>query len=112
MRRPADRAEWQGRVDAAEGRAGRRWHQVVTSREPATAPIALLGFACDAGVVRNLAAPWDASPVEIAGRTFRDHAPKGNTLNVPQALAYSSNTVTMRIADELGEARLLAQRLE
>ena len=68
-------------------------------------PIAVAA-ALDAGVVRNLAAPWDASPVEIAGRTFRDHAPKGNTLNVPQALAYSSNTVTMRIADELGEARL------
>ena len=53
MRRPADRADWQGRVDAAEGRTGRRWHQVVTLCDAATAPIALLGFACDAGVVRN-----------------------------------------------------------
>ncbi len=62
--------------------------------------------AIDAGVIRNLASPWDASPVEMAGRTFRDLKPKGDTLTVPEALAYSSNTVTMRIADELGEERL------
>ncbi|AWW73996.1 peptidoglycan glycosyltransferase [Erythrobacter sp. KY5] len=62
--------------------------------------------AIDAGVVRNMSAAWDASPVELAGRTFRDLKPKGDTLTVPEALAYSSNTVTMRIADELGEERL------
>lgn len=53
MRRAAARADWQGRVDAAEGGNARRWHQVVTPRDIATAPIALLGFACDAGVIRN-----------------------------------------------------------
>jgi len=65
-----------------------------------------IAAAIDAGVVRDLGAEWDASPVEMSGRMFRDLKPKGDTLNVAEALAYSSNTVTMRIADELGEARL------
>jgi cell division protein FtsI (penicillin-binding protein 3) len=65
-----------------------------------------IAAAIDAGVVRNLGAEWNARPVEMSGQTFRDLKPKGDTLNVAEALAYSSNTVTMRIADELGEARL------
>lgn len=45
---------WGGRIDAVEGDAGRRWHQVVRAAGPADAPgVALLGFACDAGVARN-----------------------------------------------------------
>ena len=46
---------WQGRIDALEGAAGRRWHQVITPFSPATPPgaVVLLGFACDAGVIRN-----------------------------------------------------------
>lgn len=51
MRLPA--ADWQGRVDKAEGPAARRWHQIVRPRGERIAPVALLGFACDAGVVRN-----------------------------------------------------------
>jgi formiminoglutamase len=45
---------WTGRIDAAEGDAARRWHQVVqplATNQPAG--IALLGFACDEGVRRN-----------------------------------------------------------
>lgn len=64
-----------------------------------------IAAAIDAGVVTNLSQEWDATPVEMSGRLFEDHKPKGDTLNVAEALAYSSNTVTMRIADELGEAR-------
>lgn len=44
---------WKGRVDAADGDAARRWHQVVRPRGASPAPVALLGFACDAGVARN-----------------------------------------------------------
>ncbi|QUL36552.1 penicillin-binding protein 2 [Erythrobacter sp. JK5] len=62
--------------------------------------------AIDAGVVRDLSRPWNATNVEIAKRTIRDLKPKGSALNVPQALVYSSNTVTARIADELGAKRL------
>ncbi len=65
-----------------------------------------IAAAIDAGIVRDLSKPWDATPVEMAGRMFSDHKPKGDTLTVAEALAYSSNTVTMRIADEMGEARM------
>ncbi len=48
-------AEWRGRVDAIDGDAGRRWHQVVRPAPVSPDPpgLALLGFACDAGVHRN-----------------------------------------------------------
>jgi len=50
-----DMGGWSGRVDGIDGAQGRRWHQVVApagaqGTEPGTV---LLGFACDAGVVRN-----------------------------------------------------------
>jgi formiminoglutamase len=50
-----DMSVWQGRVDAAEGALGRRWHQVIQPRESGTPPATtvLIGFACDAGVARN-----------------------------------------------------------
>jgi formiminoglutamase len=57
MRRPAVRADWSGRLDSAEGAAALRWHQVVCPRDTAAARIALVGFACDAGVVRNKGRP-------------------------------------------------------
>ena len=51
---------WQGRIDAEEGEEGKlaqRWHQQVQplTAEPSrqTPGSVLLGFACDAGVVRN-----------------------------------------------------------
>ena len=48
--------EWTGRIDAAEGPRALRWHQRVRCvRGDIVAPkVALLGFACDAGVARNL----------------------------------------------------------
>jgi formiminoglutamase len=46
--------EWRGRIDAVDGESGRRWHQVVQRAQADAAPgVALLGFACDAGVKRN-----------------------------------------------------------
>jgi len=46
--------EWRGRIDAVDGEAGRRWHQVVQHAHADAAPgVALLGFGCDAGVKRN-----------------------------------------------------------
>jgi len=55
MHRKADMKQWQGRVDAAEGELGMRWHQVVRPFEPADGGpgVGLVGFACDAGVARN-----------------------------------------------------------
>ncbi|MBI1403471.1 MAG: penicillin-binding protein 2 [Porphyrobacter sp.] len=62
--------------------------------------------AMDAGVVRDLSKEWNAEPVQVGRRTIHDLHSKGATLNVPQALVYSSNTVTARVADELGAERL------
>ncbi len=61
MYQPFSPAEWSGRVDAQDGNSGLRWHQVIESAPegggnvctPAAPRIALLGFACDAGVARN-----------------------------------------------------------
>jgi formiminoglutamase len=53
MRRPAARADWSGRDDAADGEQARRWHHVVHTGDRAGAALALVGFACDAGVARN-----------------------------------------------------------
>ncbi|MEC4718470.1 formimidoylglutamase [Noviherbaspirillum sp. CPCC 100848] len=55
MYRKAEMNRWQGRIDEAEGIGGRRWHQIVQALDP-DAPgkgVALIGFACDAGVARN-----------------------------------------------------------
>jgi formiminoglutamase len=57
MRRPAVRADWSGRLDQGEGDGALRWHQVVRPRDTAAAPVVLVGFACDAGVLRNKGRP-------------------------------------------------------
>ncbi len=62
--------------------------------------------AIDAGVVQDLGKDWNAEPVTIGTRTLADYEDKGPVLNVPQSLVYSSNTVTMRVADELGADNL------
>jgi formiminoglutamase len=52
---------WTGRVDAADGARGRRWHQVVRPVQQADRPgVALLGLASDAGVSRNHGRPGAA----------------------------------------------------
>jgi len=46
--------EWQGRIDAGEGSSALRWHQWVRPYNGAQTPgTALVGLACDEGVVRN-----------------------------------------------------------
>ena len=62
--------------------------------------------AIDAGIVRDLSLRYDAKPVKVAGRTLADSHNLGDTLNVPEALIHSSNTVTARVADKLGPERL------
>lgn len=65
-----------------------------------------IAAAIDAGVVRDFGKRWNAEPLEVGRFTIKDLKPKGETLNVPEALIYSSNTVTARVADELGPERL------
>ncbi|ANK13043.1 peptidoglycan D,D-transpeptidase FtsI family protein [Erythrobacter neustonensis] len=62
--------------------------------------------AIDAGVVRDLGRQWNAAPVPVGRRTIKDSHAMGASMNVPQALVHSSNTVTARVADELGPQRL------
>ena len=97
MHRPADLANWTGRADAEEGPRAVRWHQAVHALLDGAAPgLALLGFACDAGVTRNhgrpgaaagpaalrralsnlawrrIAPAWDAGDVVVEGDALED----------------------------------------
>jgi len=65
-----------------------------------------IAAAIDAGVVRDLGRAWNTAPISTGRKTISDKKSKGATLNVPQALVYSSNTVTARVANELGPERL------
>ncbi|GMN13168.1 peptidoglycan D,D-transpeptidase FtsI family protein [Altererythrobacter sp. MTPC7] len=62
--------------------------------------------AIDAGVVRDFSKRWNARPVEISNATLKDSHFLGDSLNVPEALIHSSNTVTARIADALGAEKM------
>ena len=57
MWQPADQTLWLGHIDSEEGELGVRWHQQVqpllTGQAEQTPGSVLIGFACDAGVVRN-----------------------------------------------------------
>lgn len=68
--------------------------------------------AMDAGVVSDLSKQWNAAPVPVGSRTIKDSHPLGASLNVPQALVHSSNTVTARVADALGPERLRAAMID
>lgn len=63
MYKPATKEAWVGRVDAADGTLGLRWHQAIQflnlSEDVVQVPsksiaFAFLGFCCDEGVRRNL----------------------------------------------------------
>lgn len=68
--------------------------------------------AIDAGVVRDLSKQWDASPVSVGKRSIKDSHNMGASLNVPEALIHSSNTVTARVGDALGATKLRQTMLE
>lgn len=63
-------ALWRGRVDAAEGDLALRWHQVVEAAEGQGPGVALLGFACDAGVRRNQGRPGAAEGPDALRRAL------------------------------------------
>lgn len=62
--------------------------------------------AIDAGVVRDFGKRYNAHPVKVGRFSLKDSHFLGDTLNVPETLIHSSNTVTARIADELGPERM------
>lgn len=66
---------WTGRVDAADGERGRRWHQVVRPVLHADRPgVTLLGFASDAGVSRNHGRPGAAEGPQALRRALANLA--------------------------------------
>lgn len=62
--------------------------------------------AIDAGVVRDFGKRYDASPVTVGRFTIKDGHNLGASLNIPEMLIHSSNTVTARVSDELGSERM------
>ncbi|MGQ7828499.1 peptidoglycan D,D-transpeptidase FtsI family protein [Altererythrobacter sp. Z27] len=97
----SEEAHKRGETPRAFNRVTNQVYELGSTFKPLTVAAAI-----DAGVVRDLSQPWNAEPVTVGRFTIKDSHPLGATLNVPQALMHSSNTVTARIADELGPERL------
>lgn len=92
---------WSGRVDAADGERGRRWHQVVRPAQQADRPgVALLGFASDAGVSRNHGRPGAADGPAALRRALANLAWHGND----DARLYDAGDVVC-LEDSLEEAQ-------
>ncbi len=65
--------------------------------------------AIESGVVTSMAKRYDATaPLQVGGFKIHDDHPMARWLNVPEMLVHSSNIVTARIADQLGQARTAA----
>ena len=64
--------------------------------------------AIDAGVITDLSVRYPAVPFPVGKFTIHDSHNFGASLNVPEALIHSSNTVTAHVADLLGPVRLRA----
>lgn len=103
------REDWQGRIDAADGESGRRWHQVVEPlTEAARAGVALLGFASDEGVARNQGRAGASEGPRALRRALAPlayHAARGTPL-------YDAGDVACRDHDLEGAQRSLAARVE
>lgn len=66
-----------------------------------------IAAAIDNGTVTSMSRRYDATqPLRIAGYTINDSHPAKRWLNVPETLIHSSNIVTARIADELGQEKM------
>lgn len=75
---------WQGRIDDEEPGFAKRWHQVMRIEKGMPGDIVLLGFASDAGVVRNKGrAGAAAGPTAI--RQMLANIPLGKSLNLADA---------------------------
>ncbi len=71
-------------------------------------PITMAG-AMDAGVVNSLSKRYDATaPLQVGKFKIKDDHPLNRWLNVPETLVHSSNIVTARIADQMGQQRMEA----
>ncbi len=65
-----------------------------------------LANAIDSGVVTSMGKKYDATAPLVIGRyKIHDEEPAGRWLDIPEMFTKSSNIVTARIADELGQQR-------
>jgi formiminoglutamase len=70
---------WTGRIDAVDGDAGRRWHQVIQPLAATDRPgTALVGFACDTGVLRNHGRAGSAEGPQVLRRSLANLAWHGS----------------------------------
>jgi cell division protein FtsI (penicillin-binding protein 3) len=86
-----------------------RCNRVVQARYELGSAFKPLSFAAamDAGIIVSMSKRYDATaPLQVGGFRIKDDHPLGRWLNVPEALLHSSNIVTARIADEMGEEPL------
>ena len=87
-----------GATPAAFNRVTNQVYELGSTFKPLTVAAAI-----DAGVVTNMSRRYAAAEkVRVGGFAIGDSHAMGATLNVPEMLIHSSNTVTARIADELG----------
>jgi cell division protein FtsI (penicillin-binding protein 3) len=71
-------------------------------------PITIAG-AIEAGVVTSMQRRYDAvEPLAVGRFRIKDDHAQRRFLNVPETLVHSSNIVTARLADEMGEDRMKA----
>jgi cell division protein FtsI (penicillin-binding protein 3) len=70
-----------------------------------------MAAAIDIGILNDLSTRWDAKPIKAGNFVIQDSLSRSN-LNAPQALLYSSNTVTARLADKIGAERMRTKLLE
>ncbi len=93
-------------VDELRNAATQSVYELGSTFKPITMAAAL-----DGGVVTDISKRFDATvPLRVGGYTIHDdrgHEQK-RWLNIPEALIYSSNIATARIADEVGPARMQA----
>lgn len=65
--------------------------------------------AIETGVVPSMTKRYDATaPLQIGRFRIRDDHPENRWLNLPEMMVHSSNIVTARIGEELGEQRIRA----
>lgn len=93
-----------GDMEAMRNNVTQATYELGSIFKPLTAALAL-----EAGVVGSLSRRFDATePLKVGRFSISDDHPQRRWLNVPEMLVHSSNIVTARIADELGNQRLTA----